>query len=392
LYGTAAPAPANPSASPAPTSTPWVTTIVDAVAQSGSASAGTSFDGQTNLTDLVTNETDTSQLETTTSTTNTYVALVADPLRVSGIDVTDVGTTSTESSGVGFQTTLGGGNGVVQELPPVANAQWQNTAARTDVENDPGGETLTSTYAADGSYGETIVYPQGNPSATVQTQANGSGLYVTPVVGYPEPSSITVNAPVGGLIPIAYEIYGFEFPLVGSFNLPSWYPNLPPVQASDAFIDTGAVAVPSSCGVAAPYAAAPVDALVETKVRLDPMFGELETLSETNYVNAAYGVVCSVLEDVLKNYYDFSVQSASPGTWSTTPIYETVVTETLGLTAASFSASSSSLRGARMASATALRAAALRATPSRAHLRAVLFRSHLRVLHAIEHVFARRAR
>jgi hypothetical protein len=150
--------------------------------------------------------------------------------------------------------------------------------------------------------------------------------------------------------------------------------------------------VPSSCGVAAPYAAAPVDALVETKVRLDPMFGELETLSETNYVNAAYGVVCSVLEDVLKNYYDFSVQSASPGTWSTTPIYETVVTETLGLTAASFSASSSSLRGARMASATALRAAALRATPSRAHLRAVLFRSHLRVLHAIEHVFARRAR
>jgi hypothetical protein len=364
-----------------------VTTIVDAVTQSASAVAGASFDGQANVTDLVTNETDTSKIETTTDTTNAYLAFATDATRASGIDVTEVGTTSTESSGVTLQTTFGSGNGIVEELPPVTNAHWQNTAARTDIEDDPSGEALTSTYAADGTYGETIVYPQGSPDATVQTQANGSGLYVTPVVGFPVPSSITVGAPADGLIPIAYEIYGLEFPLVGSFGLPVWYPNVPPVLASDVFLDAGTVAVPSSCGVAAAYASAPVVELEETKTRLDTVFGELETVRETSYVNAAYGVVCSILADDLKNYYDFSVQSGSLGTWSTTPLYETVVTETLGLTAASFAASTSSLRGARVAFATALRA-----TPSSAHVRAILFRSHLRALHAIEHVFARRAR
>ena len=117
------------------------------------------------------------------------------------------------------------------------------------------------------------------------------------------------------------------------------------------------------------------------------MFGELETLRATSYVSAAYGVVCTVLADDLKNYYDFSVQSDSLGTWSSTPLYETAVTETLGLTAASFAASTSSVRGARPAGATAVRA-----TPSSAGVRAILFRSHLRALHAIEHAFARRAR
>jgi hypothetical protein len=386
LYGTPAPAP-NGSATPAPTGTPWVTTIVDAVTQSASAVAGASYDGQANLTDLVTNETDTSKLETTTGTTNAYLALVADATRASGIDVTEVGTTSTESSGVTLQTTFGSGNGIVEELPPVPNAHWENTAARTDIEDDPGGETLTSTYAPDGSYAETIVYPQGSPAATVQTQPNGTGLYATPVVGFPVQSSITVNAPADGLIPIAYEIYGLEFPLVGSFGLPVWYPNVPPVLASDVFLDGGTVATPSSCGAAAAYASAPAVELEETKIRLDTVFGELETLRATSYVSAAYGVVCTVLADDLKNYYDFSVQSDSLGTWSSTPLYETAVTETLGLTAASFAASTSSVRGARPAGATAVRA-----TPSSAGVRAILFRSHLRALHAIEHAFARRAR
>lgn len=383
LYGTPGPTVTAP-ATAAPTATPWVTTMDATVAQAVSVTTGATFGSSSGLTDLATAETDTTVHTTTTSSSNAYVALVPDATRVSGIDVIDVGTTSGESGGVTYTTTFGSGNGVIEELPPVPNAHWSNGATRTAVENDPGGQVTTSTYAAPGTYNEDISYPEEDGTAQAVTYADGSGVYQMPVEGQTQQhSTITVNAPLvaaaGNTIAIGYSIYGAGFPEAGDFTIVDWYPVTPPVFASDEFVDEGPAAVPATCNVPATYTSGTVDALVETKSRLDTLFGELETDTNTVYVSSTFGVLCTMLSDDLKNFYDFSDQSSSLFSFSSTPIYETTVAETLGLTAAGVSPAAAGARSGRIA---ALRASFV-ALPSLAHAHVLVAQSRVRMLQAL---------
>jgi hypothetical protein len=383
IYGTPGPAVTAP-ATAAPTATPWVTAIQTTVVQAVSATSGATFGSVTGLTDIATSETDTTVHTATTSAAHAYVALVADATRIAGIDVTDIGTTSSESSGVSYSTTFGSGNGIVEELPPVPYANWVNNAARTATERDPGGQVTTSAYAGPGTYTENISYPEENGTAQAVTYSDGSGVYQAPVEGQTQQTStITVNAPVvaasGNSINVGYSVYGAGFPEAGGFTIPDWYPATPPVLASDDFVDEGPATVPSTCNVAAAYAAGTADAFIETKSRLDTLFGELETDSNTVYVSPQFGVLCTVASEDLKNFYDFSVQSSSLFSFSSTPIYETTVTETLGLTTAGVSGATASARAARIGAARP----SFMAMPSLAHVRALLAQSRLRMLHAL---------
>ncbi|HLI95618.1 MAG TPA: hypothetical protein VKT72_05970 [Candidatus Baltobacteraceae bacterium] len=378
VYGTPGPLP-SPSASPQPTATPWISTTRQNVSQNVKISTGTTFAGQSGLMDLTTDETDAGAHATTAVTSDTYVNYAPDSTRAGGIDVTTVGTTSKDSNGVSNEVTNGTGSGVSNELPEVPNARWTNTAARAQTEDDPGEETIVSAYAADGSYQENIAYPEGG-TAAVQMNSDGSGVYQLPVVGTTsQNSSITVEAPSGSQIQLAYAIYGAGLPQVGGFTLPVWYPQVPPVLASDTYVDEGAATIPASCNVASNYSSSSgLNKIVETKTRLDTVFGELETDTATAYVSSSFGVVCAIVNGDLKTYYDFSGQSAALFYFAPDPMEETAVSETLGLQSAQLATSSA--RRPSMSNAPAIAAIA---APSLAHVRAIFALAQARHARAV---------
>lgn len=382
-YATPAPTPTD-SSTPAPTPTPFVTTNTTSVSQSVAVGTGASFSGQTGLVAFTTKETDAGAHSSVTQTSTNYVDYVADAARTNGVDVTLIGNTDSNSNGLSDQTIEGTGNGVYDELPEVTNAQWAPTAARTYTENDPGGETFTETYAADGSYNATYSYPGGG-AGQVQANSDGSAVYSTQALDQANPSAesaITIDVPSAGQIPIETTIVGESFPQTQVLDVPVWYPSTPPVLAGDTFVDQGPTSMPSACGAASHYASAGTDAIVETRVRLDVVFGEIETTTQTSYVASPYGVVCAVLHDDLETYYDYSGQTPYIVEFSNTPVQSTIVNETLGLqtaTLASTGTSGASRTRRTAGSATAGILGVPNASVLDAHVRAVI--AHARAEH-----------
>jgi hypothetical protein len=375
-YATPAPTPTD-SSTPAPTPTPFVTTNTTSISQSVAVGTGASFAGASGLVTFTTKETDAGAHTTVTQTSTNYVDYAADATRANGVDVTLVGTTESNSNGLSDQTVTGTGNGVYDELPEITNAQWAPTAARTYTENDPGGETFTQTYAADGSYNATYSYPGGG-AGQVQANSDGSAVYSTQALDQANPSAesaITIDVPSAGQIPIETTIVGESFPQTQIFDVPVWYPSTPPVLAGDTFVDQGPTSMPSTCGAASAYATAATDAIVETRVRLDVVFGEIETTTQTSYLASPYGVVCAVLHDDLETYYDYSGQTPYVVEFSNTPLQSTIVNETLGLqsaTLASASTSSAARSHRTAAAATASTLGVPNASVLAAHVRAVI--------------------
>ncbi|HTU68959.1 MAG TPA: hypothetical protein VMF11_01455 [Candidatus Baltobacteraceae bacterium] len=344
LYATPPPDPSLYGGStPLPTSTPWVSTTNQSVTQNVAVSTGQSFDGQSNLTEFTANETDAGQLQTTTTASQAYLSYVTDATRTNGIDVTEIGTSSSDSNGVATQTIFGTGNGVVEELPFVYGGQWTNTATRTDTETDPDDENITAAYNADGTYQEQFTYPEGG-TASALTRDDGSGVYDVPIEGDAAgETSLSVEAPSGGQITV-----GLNIPVAdeaAAFSVPDWYPVAPPDFASDTYVDEGSTTLPSSCKVGSSYQSASVEEFIETKTRLDTVFGEWENDQVTQYVSSSYGLLCEVVSDDLQDYYDYSTQSGSAFafTFTTppTPLVTTTVSETLALQSASYAATSS---------------------------------------------------
>jgi hypothetical protein len=324
-YGTPAPSPSDPAETPQPTATPWTSTSTSNVAQQVTVHANASFNGTTGLTEMETSETDSGKLSTYTVDSKQYLQFASDSTRSSGIDVTQVAVDSSDSNGVKATTTYASGNGILDELPQVPAAQWSDSAARVALENDPSGISITTTYAADGTYAGSTTYPEG-PGATVAENADGSGLYTTPFLGAPD-SAFSVSPVANGTISIALE----AAPLGGTLwdTIPVWYPSVPPVLASDNFVDRGSASIPSTCNVPAAVGTQAVQ-IDEQRMRLDTIFGEYERTNQRSYVVPPYGAVCVVVHDDLVSYYDFSGQSMY--LFNDTPLRETVTDETLGMT------------------------------------------------------------
>ena len=113
----------------------------------------------------------------------------------------------------------------------------------------------------------------------------------------------------------------------GTGTIGVWYPAEPPPLASDSFLDAGTAAVPAACGVPAKYGRTATE-LVEQTTRLDIVFGEYETTQRTAYVASPYGLICQVVSDDLKTYYDYNAFALE-----SKPLTETVVKRNAGAAA-----------------------------------------------------------
>jgi len=361
-----------PTPSPNPT---FGQTTTAAVAQSVTVS-GATFDNIAGLYDFATSETDTAPLETTSSKTDAYFAYLASGTTTL---VELIGTTQTTSGGVQYQSREGTGNGLVDVLPETTGAILPaNGAALTTNETDPDGQTTTRTVNADGSYTETSNFPDGSSSRAVEN-SDGSATYSFPLDGIALAGANTsfVVGPVsaaspGAVIPITITVPAGISPTgsteVVSRPVADWYPQTPPVLSKETYVDNGPAAIPASCGVAGAYAT-PARELTQTIVRVDTVFGELETWQNVTYTVAGVGVACVQLSDSVAQYYDFSGQTNKSIAVSATPLQTTTISETLGLTTATLDASSvarsaqsvTPTGGAAALSATAARSAAAQA-------------------------------
>jgi hypothetical protein len=350
-----------PTPSPNPT---FGQTTTAAVAQNVSVS-GATFDKIAGLYDFSTSETDTEPLKTSTSKLDAYFAYVASGATTL---VELVGTTQTTSDGVVLQTLEGTGNGLVDVLPETTGAILPaNDAALTTNETDPGGEATTRTVHADGSYSETSSFADGS-TATAVENSDGSADYSFPLLGISSAGAnttfavgpVTASSP-GPVIPITVTIpaaiSGTGSTDVVNLPIPVWYPQSPPVLSKETYVDDGPATLPTACAVPAALAS-PARELTQTIVRVDTIFGELETWQNTTYTVAGVGVACVVLSDSVAQYYDFSGQTSTLIEVSSTPQQTTTVAETLGLTSATLAASGAARS---TLSATAARSAAAQA-------------------------------
>lgn len=328
--------------------------------------SGASFNGATGLTELDTSETDTGARTTYTVSSKQYLQFAPDSVRTNGIDVMLVGATASDSNGVSTTMTYGAANGVLDELPEVPAATWSNAAARESIENDPSGEKIDAVYAGDGTYNATTAFPQGD-TATATENADTSGLYQFPLVGV-SGSEVEISAVSNNAIDVTFKNTAGGTVSWGSF--PVWYPQTPPVLASDRFTDAGTVAIPATCNVPASIGTSGTR-IDETRARLDSVYGELERTTQSSYVVPGYGDVCVVLHDDLTVYYDYSGQS--PFIFGGYPMREVITDETLGMTKGSPVSQSRRTR----ADARALAAASTFAAPSMARMHLAAAKQHL---------------
>jgi hypothetical protein len=235
--------------------------------------------------------------------------------------------TFSTSGGVSVITTYGAGNGIVDELPEVPQARWNNGAAATEsITDTTTGSSATDHYFADGSYTESGVPVEGR-TASVQSYPDGNAIYQWPYEGASQNASISYSPPSGGKLDI--DFVNTAQLLTTFYIIDSWYPTAEPLLAHDSFADEGSVELPSACGVSKTYGATAVR-IDEKRTRLDVVFGNSETTQRTVYVSPRYGLLCYSVNDDLRTYYDYAVAA-----FESKPLTETQWQLTLGLHQAS---------------------------------------------------------
>jgi hypothetical protein len=347
---------------------------IASVTQTVAVTAPAAFNSVSGLSNFVTQETDTTPLQTTTITTDTYYAEVASG---ASTNLVDYGYSSSDNFGESLVVQYGSSGGavprIIDELPEVPGASWGNNAAESLNETSPGNQTSVRTVNADGSYTDTTTYPSGSPftpapapvTATIVENSNGSGSYSFPLGGPPN-TVVTLGSPQpapASVIPITIAQPGFA-PITGT--VPVWFP-VPLVLHTETDTNDGAQNIPAGCNVPSSLGQT-ANAIVQTATTTDTILGTIETLLQTEYVVPTNGVACVVLDDVLTSYYDYSGQSVDIINFSNTPLETTTVATTLGLTEASVS---SRLRAAQV------RAAGFRIASARANFVATVERIKL---------------
>jgi hypothetical protein len=249
-----------------PSPEPIASTLVN-VTQNVTVSANQTFNGNGGLAGLHSAETDAlaSGLETTTATTDTYEALLANATTT---PLLDFGSQYADESGDSVSTPPSPAT-TLDQIPEIAGAAWTNSPAATIDEAIAGNTTgsavtVVRTINNDGSYNERTTYPP-NYSApgltgvgNIQENADGSGSFgfvadggattITYSVPVPQPSGpplITVNV---------YAALNSTGAPVETFQVPAWYGNAAPLYA-ETDRDDGVVSVPSACKLAAAFPA-----------------------------------------------------------------------------------------------------------------------------------------
>ncbi len=382
----------NQYPTPEPTQTAFAT-----VSQAVTVKNPATFNGTTNAVDFNDVETDvqTAPAQQTTSTTTDAYFTFSNTI-VTG-DFNELGFTATQDNGYTVTVAFGSGNGLVDILPETANATWSNTPALTTSATAPDGTTAQETVNGDGTYTESFVYPNVGAvtdTAMAQSSLDGSGSYVTPDEGTLDGSaqSYTISAPSAatssGTITETTSVQPSPVasgatPTVTTTTIPNWIPTgyLGTALATESDVDNGATTVPASCALPAAFGTS-ANQIVQTKNRLDPMFGELETTTTTTYDMQTIGPVCTVINDVTTDYYDFSSQSVETKetvNFEGTPQQITTIAEVVAL-------QSETLESIARHPQTAKRAIAARLTP-----RVAAIESRIAIARAIRHLKMARA-
>jgi hypothetical protein len=334
-----------PSAAPQSTQT----TISETV----SASDGATFGNLKHLVKYAATEKDTSGTTSASAGSVAFVAPLASAVRTGGTDLREIATTVT-ANGERFAIVTGIGNGYYAQLPNVPAARWSNGPVATTTLTD-GPFVQTTAYAADGTY--TSASSEPGETANAQLWSNGSGVYSWPFGNVSLDSTFTVSQPFKKSI-LAVFINHSGFPVPLHADIPLWF-RLPPVLAQDSYADMGSATIPAACGVASSFAGKAWK-VTQRRLRLDPLFGEVESLERTLYVSNAFGVVCARARDELDLYYMF-YNSQSPPSFSNTPLQRQIATETLGLTGETLGGAPADIAPPSLLSQTALRSV-MRAT------------------------------
>jgi hypothetical protein len=326
---------AYPSPNPTNTQTLSYTTT-----QTQTVATGQSYNNVTDATAFMTTESDvlSGGLETTTTTSTEYYTFGA-----GGVGpVHDLGGTSS-SGGETITTLIGPNNGLVDVLPEVAGTLpvvADATLMRTEVDPDGGGSVRTT--AANGTYTETDTYADTSfdgSTASAVANADGSGSLSYPI-DEPTNAVFAVGAPASSMIPITITLpaalgqaapSATATPIVDTGTVPVWYPQ-PLVLSTQTLTDAGQTPIPSTCNVASSLTGRHTNLLVASSTTVDPVFGELDTRTTSEYTEPGIGVACVELSDVLKQFYDFSGQAGFVVEVSGSAIQTTTTTQTLGLT------------------------------------------------------------
>ena len=333
----------NQFPTPEPTQTAFET-----VSQAISVTNPATFAGNTSAVDFHDVETDAQTApaeQTTTTTTDAYFAF--SNTIVAG-HFNELGFTATQDNGYTVTVTFGNGNGLVDILPESAGTSWMNSPAISASASAPDGTTSQETINADGTYTEHFVYPNDGAvtdTAMATASLDGSGTYLTPDEGTLDgsgqsytistPSAATSSGVITETTTVEPSPSASQTPTVTSTTIPNWIPAgyLGIALANETDVDNGPVTVPAACGIPAQYGTS-ANQLVQTKHRLDPLFGEIETETYATYVMQTVGPVCTVLNDVTTDYYDFtsqSVETKETVNFEGTPQQITTIAQTIGI-------------------------------------------------------------
>ena len=349
---------------PAPAAIIPPLTTTTAIAQTVTVAPNSTYTSQSNATTpglvrYTVVETDTAPLQTSVTTTQSFYSYA-----IAGATqtVSLVGTIATDSFGVKTQNTYPG-TYLVDTIPEIAQS-FSNNGAVAFLETDPDTTTIARTVATDGSYSNTMTFPDKSTAHIIVT-GNAAGSYQATTIGS-TPVTITVSAPRAlatappppppaptpaptFVIPISTNVAGTP----SSGTISDWYPGAGSAPVLYAEIDT--ITLQSSVsGVCAPVPApkGQIAQLQQTITRLDPVLGTTETETVTQYVNPGLGVVCVTLNDAVQAYYDYSL--LSDAFFSTTPQQITTISETLALNNASVAGTQSTQRSVSSVSPLAL--------------------------------------
>ncbi len=358
-------------------------TAVFAVTQSIVVRNPASFNGNGNAVDYRNSETD----QQTAPAPQSKSITIDNYFRFSGTiysgNFNFLGFTSVDDVGNQQSLANGTGNGLADILPETSQ-MWTNTAAATVTGSFVDGTSLNQSIAGDGSYNETVTYPSasgsGNPGmATIKSNLDGSGTYNTPRRGtqaaynyvysvMPPTGDGTGTITANTVVPPAAGSTASPTPV--TTTIPNWMPAgvTGKALATETDIETVNATIPMACAVPSSFGTSG-NQLVQKKLRVDPMFGQIETTTTTTYVIPNVGPACVQIADVLKMFYDFTGQNGVGYFRGDVPQQTTTIAETLGLSSEGLA---SSARSPQARTATAL-TMALRVSVAQARIMAARY-------------------
>jgi hypothetical protein len=273
-------------------------------------------------------ETDAYALQTIKTSTDGVYAYATGPTNAT---LSIVSSAASDSNGVGYSTTFGAGNGLLDVLPETQGTFGPNTAALTYAEKDQAGYARSRTVASDGSYVETGTDSLADIQ-TIKNFADFSATYdATQYSGY----NFVLSAPVGSPAVITVAVKTGTTTRA-TYHIPSWIPPGASKVSAETDVDNGATPYPAGCSVPSKYGTQG-NQLVQTIQRIDPALGNAETQTTTTYLAPGVGPVCVQLADTVLTFYDYTLQNGYVVYVSNNalPLQATSLNETLTLQSAS---------------------------------------------------------